>query len=257
MVKAWKEAKVHADTTAKYESVARAHGESVSMLSADWNQLLAAFKQKHGQHLHDTVLPAQQYAEAFEEMLSDGNLRAESLNQVVSVAEQEEQEQNKAEPQRHMSLHLDGQLSIQTERRFVSSVPTTPEQLRFKYKIRANCWLMGQMRQPGRHLFSDLDRNTFTDFLDVPLSARLVCLGREKGLSIQRSLWAAYNDSHHRLENFLNFLKLGTADHAKNDNRIQQLQSANRKLEKKVADLEPAVMSRSPHGKGKKISSQA
>ena len=153
MVKAWKEAKVHADTTAKYESVARAHGESVSMLSADWNQLLAAFKQKHGQHLHDTVLPAQSYAEAFEEMLSDGNLRAESLNQVVSVAEQEEQEQKKAEPQRHMSLHLYGQLSIQTERRFVSSVPTTPEQLRFKYKIRANCWLMGQMRQPGKHLF--------------------------------------------------------------------------------------------------------
>ena len=131
MVKAWKEAKVHADTTAKYEPVARAHGESVSMLSADWNQLLAAFKQKHGQHLHDTVLPAQSFAEAFEEMLSDGNLRAESLNQVVSVAEQEEQEQKKAEPQRHMSLHLDGQLSIQTERRFVSSVPTTPEQLRF------------------------------------------------------------------------------------------------------------------------------
>ena len=72
----------------------------------------------------------------------------------------------------------------------------------------------------------------------------------EKGLSIQRSLWAAYNDSHHRLENFLNFFKLGTADHAENDNRIQQLQSANRKLEKKVADLERAVRSRSPPWQG-------
>ena len=161
-----------------------------------------------------------------------------------------------------MSLHLDGQLSIQTKRRFVSSAPTTPEQLRLKYKVLANCWLMGQMRQPGRHLFSDLDRNTFADFLDVLLSEKnfsliqniganrvirpdwSLCMGyehelrkealrlvREKGLSFQRSLWAAYNDPHHRLDNFLNFLKLDTADHAENENRIQQLQSANRKLE--------------------------
>ena len=61
------------------------------MLSADWNQLLAAFKQKYGEHLHDTVLPAQSYFEAFEDKLSDGTLRAESFDQVVSVAEQEEQ----------------------------------------------------------------------------------------------------------------------------------------------------------------------
>ena len=78
VVKAWKDAKVHSETKVKYDSVARAHGEPVSMLSADWNQLLAAFKQKYGEHLHDTVLPAQSYFEAFEEKLSDGNLRAES-----------------------------------------------------------------------------------------------------------------------------------------------------------------------------------
>ena len=82
-------------------------------------------------------------------------------------------------------------------------------------------------------------------------------LVKEKGLSIQRSLWAAYNDSHRRLENFLNFHKLGTADHAENDNRIQQLQSASQKLKKKVADVERAVRSRSLHGKGKNRSSQA
>ena len=166
VVKAWKDAKAHSEAKVKYDSVARAHGEPVSMLSADWNQLLAAFKQKYGEHLHDTVLPAQSYFEAFEEKLSDGTLRAESLNQVVSVAEQEEQESKKAEPQRHMSLHLDGQLSIQTKRRFVSASPAIPQQLRLKYKVLANCWLMGQMRQPGRHRFSDLDRNTFADFLE-------------------------------------------------------------------------------------------
>ena len=281
VVKAWKEARVHAETKVKYDSVARAHGEPVSMLTPDWNQLIAAFKQKYGEHLHDTVLPAQSYFEAFEEKLSDGNLRAESLTQVVSVAEQEEQESKKAEPQRHMSLHLDGQLSIQTKRRFTSSAPTTPEQLRVKYKVLANCWLMGQMRQPGRHLFSDLDRNTFADFLDVLLSEKnfllikniganrvirpdwSLCMGyehelrkealrlaREKGFPIQHALWAAYNDSHHRLENFLNFLKLDKAEDSDGDRRLQQLQSANQKLERKVAELERAMRSRSPRGKG-------
>ena len=80
---------------------------------------------------------------------------------------------------------------------------------------------------------------------------------REKGFSIQRSLCAAHNDSDHRLENFLNFLKLDTADHPENDSRTQQLHSANRKLEKKVADLERAVSSRSPRDKGKNSSSQS
>ena len=99
---------------------------------------------KSTENIYTTVLPAQSDFEAFEEKLSDGNLRAESPNQVVSVAEQEEQESKKAEPQRHMSLHLDGQLSIQTKRRFVSTSPATPEQLRLKYKVLANCWLMGR-----------------------------------------------------------------------------------------------------------------
>ena len=117
---------------------------------------------------------------------------------------------------------------------------------------------MGQIRQPGRHLFSDLDRNTFADFLDVLLSEKnfllirnigsnrvirpdwSLCmayehelrketlrLAREKGFPIQRALWAAYNDPHLRLENFLNFLKLDNADQTESDSRIRQFQAAN------------------------------
>ena len=167
MVKAWKDAKVHADPKVNYDAVARAHGEIVSMLAPDWISLLAAFKQKYGEHLHDTVLPAQSYFESFEEKLSDGHLKAETLAQIVSVAKQDEQESRKAEPQRHLSLHLDGQLTIQTKRRFMPSMPSNPEELRLKYKVLSSCWLLGQLRQPGRHLFSDLDGNTFADFLDV------------------------------------------------------------------------------------------
>ena len=81
-------------------------------------------------------------------------------------------------------------------------------------------------------------------------------LARERGFPIQRALWAAYNDSQHSLKNFLNFLKLDTADQSESDNLIQQLQVANKKLEQKVAELERAVRSRFPRGKVDNRSSQ-
>ena len=68
------------------------------MLSADWNQLLAAFKQKYGEHLHDTVLPAQSHFEAFEDKLSDGNLCAESLTK--SSVSQSKKNKNTRKPNR-------------------------------------------------------------------------------------------------------------------------------------------------------------
>ena len=104
------------------------------------------FVVEFGEHLHDTVLPAQSYFESFEEKLSDGRLNAETLAQIVSVAEQDEQESKKAEPQRHMSLHLDGQLTIQTKRRFTSSMRANPEDLRLKKKVK-NCWLRASCRR--------------------------------------------------------------------------------------------------------------
>ena len=128
---------------------------------------------------------------------------------------------------------------------------------------------------------------TFADFLDVLLSEKnfllikaigttrvirpdwSLCMGyefelrkealrlvREKGFSIQRALWGAYNNDTHRLENFLNFMKLDRLDDAEGDKKIQQLQNANQRLEKKVSDLERAMRSRSPRGKGNRKGQQ-
>ena len=41
--------------------------------------------------------------------------------------------------------------------------------LRLKYAILTNLWLLGQMRQPGRSIYQDFTRTTFTDFLDTLL----------------------------------------------------------------------------------------
>ena len=80
-----------------------------------------------------------------------------------------------------MSLHLDGQLTIQTKRRFSSTMPSNPDELRVKCKIMTNCWLLAQMRQPGRHLYADFTRMTFVDFLDELLSERNFLLDKTIG----------------------------------------------------------------------------
>ena len=106
---------MHSDTKLKLDAVARAHGEPVSMLCSDWEVLMVTFRTKFGAQLHDTALLAQSYFEGFEERLVSGQFRAEQLTQVVSVREQDEQESKKPDVQRHVSLLLDGQLTIQTK----------------------------------------------------------------------------------------------------------------------------------------------
>ena len=78
-------------------------------------------------------------------------------------------------------MHLYSTLTIQTKRRYMSTMPTTTEGLRQKYRIMRNCWLLAQMRQPARHLFSDLTVLTFPAFCDELLSAKNFLQEKEIG----------------------------------------------------------------------------
>ena len=170
--KAWSSAKIASETKEKIDAVHRAHGEPVQMLEGDWVSLIRAFKVKYGKNIHPSRLPAQSYYESYEEKLSNTTWRAEPLTHVVSLQEEEKQKALRPEPARSIGIHLDSSLSIQTQRRFMSSVPTTIEDLRTKYKVMANMFLLAQMRQPSRHLYRGLEVNTFSDFLDELLSDR-------------------------------------------------------------------------------------
>ena len=85
IIKAWNNAKVHSETKLKIDAVARSHGQPVSMLCADWEALMTTFETKFGAHIHDTLLPSQS-----------------------CFGEQDDQESEKPDTQRHMSLHHDG-----------------------------------------------------------------------------------------------------------------------------------------------------
>ena len=158
-------------------------------------------------------------------------------------------------------------------------MPTTTEGLRQKYRIMSNWWLLAQMRQPARHLFSDLTVRTFTAFCDELLSNKsfqpekeigghnvikpewVLCMGyelelrreairltKEQRMSIQQAMWAAYRDQQHRLENWSNFLKLESKrrEESSKDAQIVSLKKCLKQMENRLNQR-----SRSPRGKGR------
>ena len=84
----------------------------------------------------------------------------------MRLEEEREQMASKREPPTQMGLHLDSTLTLQTKKRYLSHMPTDPESLRTKYRVMTNLWLLAQIRQPGRQLYADLSKDTFSDFLE-------------------------------------------------------------------------------------------
>ena len=169
---AWRQAKTQREVKLTVDAIAKAHGEPVSVLTMDWNSLMTQFKSKYGADLCEEDLPAQSYFEEFEERLAEGNFEAERLSEVVSQEEADAQGRAKPDPARQYGMHLDGRLTLQTRRRFTSTEPRDIEQLRAKYTVMENLWLLGQMRQPGRSIYSDLAQNTFPSLLKTLLNKR-------------------------------------------------------------------------------------
>ena len=254
------------------------------MLNSDWTSLMRKFRDQYGKHLKEEDLPVQSYYEQFEESLADGCLQAERLTHVVSAREEKNQKALKPEPARQLGLHLDSTLTIQTNRRFMSNMPTTTEQFRAKYRVMSNCWLLAKLRQSGRHLYSDLIEMTFPRFCDELLSQKnflldkefgpkritapdwdicmayeleirreAIRLATEEGFSIERAWWAAYENDHHRMEHWQSFLGVKTGGSSSSANEDHQ-DKRIAQLEEKLGDLSRQVRnarSRSPRGNKK------
>ena len=279
LLKAWKATKIQVETKQKIDAVQRAHGEPVQTLVADWNSMICSFKDKYGSNIHDSRLPAQSYFDGFEERLSDGSMIAEPLTHVVSMLEEQKMKAQKPEPARTLGINLDSSLTIQTRRRYVSAMPSNFEELRTKYKVMTNMWLLAQMRQPGRHMYLDFDKDTFNDFLDELISSKNFllektvagkqiivpqwdhCLNyeqelrneavkrvRELGLTMKQALWAAYKDDHHRMENWQTLLTIANSG---DSDKVKRLENKVTQLESKLNQLS-RQRSRSPRGNQQK-----
>ena len=274
IVAAWKEGRLQSDTKAKLDAVTMAHGEPVSRLPEDWDSVMEAFLNKYGKDIPEDRLPSQSYFESFEEKLNGNRLKPETLAQVISQEEEETQEQRRPEPSRQLHLTLDANLTVQTKRRYMSSMPVSVEDLRTKYAIMSNMWLLGQMRQPGRSLYADLTKDTFPNFLEILLSKKNFMfrrelpdktlagpdwkdcleyefqlrkeayrLTREQGVGIQSALHTALADPQHRMEHWITFLTVANA----RTERDNDLKNELAEVRKELAQLRNQ-RSRSPKG---------
>ena len=193
----------------------------------------------------------------------------------MSLFEEEQQDAKRPDPTRQYNLQLDSKLTITTKRRHLSSEPTDEKGLRLKYSILTNLWLLAQMRQPGRSIYADFDRNTFVDFLEtlldkdnlnfykevdgrpmispswsyclsyeLELRKEAIRLCKEQSFGIQSALWSALRNMEHRMKHWLQLVAIPNAPSSSSS---QELQS----LKKRITDLEKA-RSRSPRRNNQK-----
>ena len=108
------------------------------MLKCDWVSLMTRFGDQHGDNIHETRLPAPSYFESFEEALADGSLEAERLDQVVIVVKERAELAKTPNAAKHLGIHLEASLKIQTRRRFTFVLPATTEALRLKVSVMSN-----------------------------------------------------------------------------------------------------------------------
>ena len=159
---------------------------------------MKGFKQKHGANIPEYYLPSQSYFEAFEEKVNEGRLRSETLAQVVSVEEEEAQERTKPEQPKQLHLTLDANLTVQTRRGYLSSMPATIEDLRRKYCFMTHMRQLAKMRQPSRPMYADLDEIEGSGEMVGPdwnhclqyefqLRKEALRLIRDQGVSIQQA----------------------------------------------------------------------
>ena len=208
LIGAWRQSKTQSDVKQAADAAARAHGEPVGLLAMDWNSLMEKFRQKYSPDLCENELPAHSYFEEFEESLAEGRLEAERLRDVVSEEEAQEQRKLKSDPARQCGMHLDGKLTLQTRRKFTSSEPSNQEQLRAKYTVLQNMWLLAQLRQQeGPHKEVDgqlLSQPCWSHCLSCECEIRKdACkLCRLRALGIAEALNQVVTDNEHRTTGF-------------------------------------------------------
>ena len=199
---------------------------------------------------------------------------------MISLAEAEEQERQKPDPPKQFGIHLDSKLTLQTRRRYTGTAPKNTEELRAKYEVMSNMWLLAQLRQPGRSLFSDLQPTTFSRILkqllgkeDFGLKKELQgkfltapcwehCMSyefelrreaykqcRETTIGISAAWWNAYRSQQHRMMHWLQLVSLANSSSSSSGSSSQMA-----RMQKKITDLRTEVRrnrSRTPHASRK------
>jgi len=173
LAEAWEAAKQRATTTRKLEAEARVTGQSREMLKGTHLALRRACARAHGQ-VEDRRCPGRAYLEGRLEQLDDGELEAELLSKVTTVAL--EQESVATNVGAGVDVRKDGLLHVIKGKR-TAPLPTGPEQFRAVMKVMALHWEMVHLKGAGRSVLKDYTVGVFDRHVDYILGDECMLIG--------------------------------------------------------------------------------
>jgi len=165
LAEAWEAAKQRATTSRKLEAEARVTGQSREMLKGTHLALRRACARVHG-HVEDRRCPGRAYLEARLEQLDDGELEAELLTKVTTVAIEQESVSTNAGA--GVDVRKDGLLHVIKGKR-TAPLPSGPEQFRAVLKVMALHWEMVHLKGAGRAILGDYNVGVFDSHVDYIL----------------------------------------------------------------------------------------
>ena len=158
LIAAWEESKIQSETKNRVDAVARAHGEPISHLPADWESIMKGFRQEYGARIPEYYLPSQSYFEACE------GQRRQASSRDSRTSGQSGRRGDTGEGQTRVAKAAAPDVGCEPHSPNASQVPLldakvyrgAPE----KYWVMTHMWLLAKMHQPSRAMYANLDERT-------------------------------------------------------------------------------------------------
>ena len=173
LAEAWEAARQRATTTRKLDAEARVSGQSREMLKGVHLSLRRACARVHGT-VEDRRCPGRAYLESRLEQLDDGEVEAEPLSKVTTVAL--EQESVTSSPGTGIDVRKDGILHVVKGKR-TAPLPTGPEQFRAVMRVMGLHWEMVHLKGAGRAILRDYTVQVFERHVDYLLGDECLLIG--------------------------------------------------------------------------------
>jgi len=170
---AWEAARQRASTTRKMDAEARVSGQARELLKGTHLALRRACARAHGP-VEDRRCPGRAYLEMRLEQLDDGELEAEPLSKVTTVAL--EQESVATQPGAGVDVRKDGVLHVIKGKR-TAPLPTGPEQFRAVMRVMALHWEMVHLKGAGRAVLKDYSTAVFEKHVEYILGDECLLIG--------------------------------------------------------------------------------
>jgi len=198
LAEAWEAARQRAVTTRKMEAEARVTGQTREMLKGTHLALRRACARTHGP-VEDRRCPGRAYLEARLEQLDDGELEAELLSKVTTVALEQESVATSAGA--GVDVRKDGVLHVVKGKR-TAPLPMNPEQYRAVMKVMAIHWEMVHLKGAGRAVLKDYTVGVFERHVDYILGDQCLLIAEANPAMTCGPSWDLLMKYEHEVRRF-------------------------------------------------------